>query len=49
MKTALRMTATCVILLFVGTLTLSACGQKGPLYVPQEEPDTERPEKKKSN
>ncbi|RAU18785.1 MULTISPECIES: LPS translocon maturation chaperone LptM [Nitrincola] len=30
--------------LFTGFLLLSACGQKGPLYMPESTPETQQPQ-----
>lgn len=43
-----RLTAVGFTLLLLGALALSACGQKGPLYLPKERPGTEQGEKKRS-
>lgn len=37
----------CILLLLLNAAALSACGQKGPLYIPQEQPDTEQTGQKK--
>lgn len=39
----------CIALLFLALGTLSACGQKGPLYVPEEPTETQQTEPKRSH